>query len=212
MKRAGSIGFGIVLFMVTAFQAGAADVNALLSALKQGGHIIVFRHVATDDGQRDVYPFNFKDMSKQRQLSDQGRETARALGTAIKKLRIPIGEVYTSRLNRAVETGKLISGKDVIPVDGLTDSGAGNTSAMAGTSGGGNAELGRALRELTNTTPKPGTNTVVVTHKTNIADAFGKDWGDVREGEATVFRPNPPNAAIVAGRLKVKDWSEQAGN
>ena len=29
----------------------------------------------------------------------------------------------------------------------------------------------------------PGTNVVVVTHRPNILDAFGKDLSDMREGE-----------------------------
>mgnify|MGYP003694106629 CR=1 FL=1 len=35
-----------------------------------------------------------------------------------------------AELNQAIETGKLLSGKDARPVDGLTDSGAGSASAM----------------------------------------------------------------------------------
>ncbi len=38
--------------------------------LKQGGYVLVIRHVATDDSQKDVYPFVFDDMKKQRQLSE----------------------------------------------------------------------------------------------------------------------------------------------
>ena len=33
--------------------------------------------------------------------------------------------------------------------------------------------------------PTPGTNNVFVSHKPNIMDAFGKDWFDVSEGEAS---------------------------
>ena len=43
-------------------------------------------------------------MSAQRQLNEKGRNTAREIGAALKKLGVPIDEVYTSRLNRAVET------------------------------------------------------------------------------------------------------------
>ena len=34
-----------------------------------------------------------------------------------------------------------------------------------------------------------GTNVIVVTHKPNVLDAFGKDWLDVAEGEASIFHP-----------------------
>ena len=81
-------------------QANAADLNKLLPTLKEGGHVIVFRHVATDDSQKDVYPFKFEDMAAQRQLSEKGRDEARQLGSALRSLGIPVGEIYTSKLNR----------------------------------------------------------------------------------------------------------------
>jgi phosphohistidine phosphatase SixA len=206
------LALGSFLSITGSLQGNAADLSNLVSALKEGGYVIVFRHVATDDSQRDVYPFNFQNMAAQRQLSEKGRETARQLGSAIKGLGIPVGDTYTSRLNRAVETGKLLAGKEVVPMDELTDSGAGSASAMAAPVGGGNAELGRALRQLANTTPKAGTNTIVVTHKTNIVDAFGKDWGDVREGEASVFKPSGSGPSALVARVQASDWISQIGN
>ncbi|MBX9647308.1 MAG: histidine phosphatase family protein [Xanthobacteraceae bacterium] len=191
-------------------QGRAADLGSLVSSLKAGGHVIVIRHVATDDSQKDVYPFKFDDMNAQRQLSDAGREMARQLAVALKRLSVPIGEVHTSRLNRAVETGKLLAGKDVSPVDELTDSGAGSASAMANPEGR-NAKLGRFLRDLVDTSPKAGLNTFVITHKTNIADAFGKDFGDVREGEALVFKPGVSGPAVLVTRVQAGEWIAQAG-
>lgn len=172
--------------------------------------MIVFRHGATDDSQKDVHPFKFDDMSAQRQLSDKGRSLARELGDALKRLGVPIGEVYTSRLNRAVETGKLLSGKDVSPVDELTDSGAGSASAMANPDGK-NANAGRAMRELVNTPPKTGLNNLAVTHKTNVADAFGKEFSDIREGEALVYKTSASGPAVLVTRVQPDQWIAQAG-
>ena len=191
-------------------QGRAADLGSLVSSLKAGGHVIVVRHVATDDSQKDVYPFKFDDMTAQRQLSGAGREIARQLGAAFKRIGLPIGEVYTSRLNRAVETGRLLAGKDVSPTDELTDSGAGSASAMANPDGR-NAKLGRFLRDLANADPKPGLNNLVVTHKTNIADAFGKDFGDVREGEALIFKPSASGSPVLVTRVQAGEWIAQAG-
>jgi broad specificity phosphatase PhoE len=67
-------------------QSYAADLEGLVSSLKGGGYVIVFRHGATDDSQKDVYPFKFDDMTAQRQLSEKGRSMARELGEALKKL------------------------------------------------------------------------------------------------------------------------------
>ena len=190
----------------------AADTAEVLSELKQGGYVMVFRHVQTDESQKDVYPFKFADMGAQRQLSEKGRETARQIGKQLAALGIPIGETYTSKLNRAVETGKLISGKDVTPLAELTDSGAGNPSAMARPGGGGNAELGLALKRRANAAPKPGLNTIIVTHKTNIADGFGKDWNDVKEGECSVFKPNALGEPSLVGRIQVEQLLAHKSN
>ena len=195
----------MLLFATAIAPANASDPQNLTTALKQGGYVIVFRHGATDESQKDIYPFRFDDMKAQRQLSDKGRETARAIGASFKELGIPIGEVYTSRLNRAVETGKLIAAKDVTSKDELTDSGAGSASSMANPDGN-NEKFGRPLRELAGA-PLAQANTLIVTHKTNIADAFGKGYADVQEGEALIFRPTPSGPNLVA-RVKADEWAK----
>ncbi len=197
----------VLLLLLGCSQVSAEDSRELVSALKQGGYVVVFRHVATDDSQKDIYPFDFDDMK----ASEKGREMARQIGAAVKKLGIPVGQVYTSRLNRAIETGKLLSGKDARPVDGLTDSGAGSASAMANPAGG-NAKAGLALRELVNAAPKAGTNIFIVTHKTNIADAFGKEAGDVQEGEAFIYRSDGSASSAFVTRVKAAFWIDQAAD
>lgn len=199
-----------VILLCGSTHAAAADGSQLIASLTQGGYVLVFRHTATDDGQKDLYPFKFDDMSAQRQLSEKGRDMARQIGTAIKELAIPIGDIYTSRLNRAIEAGKLISGREVKPVDALTDSSNASASGMANPTGA-NAKAGQAVRQLVDAPPKAGTNTVLVTHKTNIADAFGKDAGDVQEGEAFVYRASTTGAAAYVGRIKPADWIAKAG-
>src|ERR1043166_1297122 len=99
----------------TSIRAQAVDVAALSELLKQGGYVIVFRHGATNRDQADTDPLNHDNVAKQRLLSESGRETARRVGEAFNALRIPIGKIYTSRFNRAVETGKLIGASEVVP-------------------------------------------------------------------------------------------------
>lgn len=200
----------LVVLLAGISRQAAADTPELMSSLKQGGYVLIFRHTTTDDSQKDVYPFKFDDMSAQRQLSDKGRDMARQIGAAIREQAIPIGDVYTSRLNRAVEAGKLISGREVKPVDALTDSSNASASGMANPTGA-NAKAGQAVRQLVDAPPKAGSNTFLVTHKTNIADAFGKQAGDVQEGEAFVYKANGSGPATFAGRIKLADWNAKAG-
>jgi phosphohistidine phosphatase SixA len=196
----------LLVVAVAAGPAKANDPQGAVPLLKQGGYVVVFRHGATDESQKDVYPFRFEDMKAQRQLNEKGRETARTIGASLKELGIPIGEIYTSRLNRAVETGKLIGAHDVTPKDELTDSGAGSASSMANPEGN-NEKLGRALRELALSKATANANLLIVTHKTNVTDAFGKTYADIQEGEALVFRPTKSALEFVA-RVKADDWAK----
>ena len=87
----------------------AADV---LEALRGGGYIIVLRHGATHADQADTDPLNLDNVAKQRQLNDKGRADAKAIGELFKAAGVPIGKSYSSRFNRAVETARLVGGKE----------------------------------------------------------------------------------------------------
>jgi hypothetical protein len=41
-------------------------------------------------------------------------------------------------------------------------------------------------------------------------DAFGKDWFDVSEGEASIFKPNGNGAYTLVTRVKAGDWAKFA--
>jgi broad specificity phosphatase PhoE len=183
----------------------AQDAKAV-AALRQGGFVIVVRHGPTTLGMSDADPMSAGRSSngaKERQLSERGRQAAREIGDAFKALRIPIGAVYTSQLNRAVETGRLLSGKEVTTTADFTESG----EHVAPIESDRRAE---AMRKIAATRPAKGTNTLVVSHKPNIVDAFGKDWADVREGEASIFKPDGHGKFVVVGRVQAAEWAELA--
>ena len=186
--------------------AYAQDAQAVAAALKQGGYVIVFRHGATNRDMADTDPLNVDDpnnASKQRQLSERGRQVARDIGGAFKALQIPIGAVYTSKFYRAVETGRLISGKDVVTTADVSEGGQVVTPIE-------NDRRTEAMRKIAATPPAKGSNTLVVSHKPNILDAFGRDWFDVREGEASIFRPDGNGKFTLVGRVQANQWQELA--
>jgi phosphohistidine phosphatase SixA len=193
-----------VLALVSFSASGPAQSQAeWIAAVRGGGHVIVFRHGATHQDQADTDPLNLANVAKQRQLNDQGRALARTIGEAMRKLKIPVGQVHTSMFYRAVETGTLL--------------GFGAVTSSADVSEGGqvvtpieNNRRAHALRKLAATPPPPGTNGVIVSHKPNIMDAFGKDWFDVREGEASVFRPDGAGGFTLVARVQAADWSKLA--
>lgn len=197
------------LLILATHMTEAAELSQLLPDIKQGGYVLVMRHVATDDSQKDVYPFVFDDMKKQRQLSEEGRKVARDMGGAMKALGVHFGEVYTSKLNRAIETAALMAGGNGTAVSELTDSGAGSASAMANPSGS-NSKVGLAIRALANKMPAAGTNNMLVTHKTNITDAFGKTFNDVKEGETLLYKPDPSGTPKFVARIRAEEWVAQS--
>ena len=178
-------------------------MNALVAQMKQGGYVIVFRHGATHRDQADTDPLNYDNVAKQRLLSESGKEVAKQVGDSFRKLGIPIGRVYTSRFNRAVETAKLVGGGDMITTIDITEGGL-VVSPIE------NDRRAEAFRKLAAAMPEPGKNTLIVTHKPNIVDAFGKDWFDVKEGEASIFRPDGSGKAVLIVRVQAIDWVKAA--
>jgi hypothetical protein len=65
---------------------------------------------------------------------------------------------------------------------------------------------------MAGTMPTDNKNTLIVTHKPNIIDAFGKDWFEVKEGEAAIFKPNGSNKPTLIGRFQSSDWIAAAKN
>jgi broad specificity phosphatase PhoE len=194
---------GLLAMLSTAVHAQSrADDTRLATALRAGGLVILVRHGATFADQADTDPYNFDNISAQRNLNDNGKALARAFGEALRQAGVPVGKVYTSKFNRAYETATIAGFTDIEKTSDLTEGGL-------VVSPNENNRRADALRKLLGTTPKPGTNTVLITHKPNILDALGKDWFDVKEGEASIFRPDNGKYVLVV-RLQMADWPRVA--
>jgi phosphohistidine phosphatase SixA len=198
--RAVAIALAFVFASLVATGLEVQAQNEWINAVRQGGHVIVFRHGATHQDQADTDPLNLKNVAQQRQLNDQGRAAARSIGDALRKLNIPVAQVQTSMFQRAVETGSLMGLGNLIATVDLAEGGLVVTPIE-------NNRRAQALRALVATPPPAGSNIVVVTHKPNIMDAFGKDWFDVREGEASIFKPEASGYKLVA-RVRAEDWGK----
>lgn len=193
---------GLLVFACS-FSASAQSDAALVAALRSGGNVMIMRHGATRSDQVDASPLDPKDWAHQRQLNDEGRATAKEMGEALHVLKVTVSQVQTSLLQRAVETGTLLGFGDVTSTEDLTEGGKG----MAATE---DHRKAAAVRKLAAAPPLPGTNVVLVTHKPNIVDAFGKDFANVGEGETIVFRPDGKGGFVVIGRVPATDWARLA--
>jgi phosphohistidine phosphatase SixA len=188
------------LIVVPAWSQQTASSREMLTSLRAGGYVIVFRHGATYPDQADTDPLNHDNVAKQRQLNDKGRADAKMVGEAFQKAGVRIGKSYSSRFQRAVETARMIGGKDPQTTLDITEGGL-------VVSPNENNRRAQAFRALVAVMPDAGTNTLIVSHKPNIIDAFGKDWFEIREGEATIFKPDGSGKYSVVGRVQINQWT-----
>jgi phosphohistidine phosphatase SixA len=190
------LAFGLVV--VLSAVPTAADDKAIAIALRTGGLIIVVRHGSTFRDQADTDPLHPDNIAAQRQLNDAGKAAARAFGEAFRQIGVPVGDVYTSQLNRAYETAVLAGFKNIVKSADVTEGGL-------VVSPNENDRRTTVFRKLLTVVPKPGTDTVIITHKPNIVDALGKDWFDLKEGEASILKPEGSGYKLIA-RIQMDEW------
>jgi broad specificity phosphatase PhoE len=175
----------------------------LLAALRQGGCVLFVRHPKTNPDQADTDPLHLENVQAQRQLSEEGRQQAKALGTAFRALKLPVGNVIASKFHRAQEAARLLDIGEVTPSIDVAEGGL----VVAPRE---NERRAKVLRELLSTPPAAGKNTVIVSHKPNLQDAAGKEFGDMAEGEVAVFKPLGGGKFKLVARLPPEDWKQWA--
>jgi broad specificity phosphatase PhoE len=198
----------LALFMVAALLCAPAQAQNrpsdadLAKGLKDGGYVIVMRHATADPDKADVDPLNFKSIRTQQPLTEQGRTAAKAFGLTLAAIGVRFSEVLTSRYHRAYQTATLAGFKSARPTIDLTEG-----SLVA--SPNENRRRATVLRKLVATPPAAHQNRLIITHKANIVAAFGKEWFEVKEGEASIFKIDNGAYSLVA-RLQLDEWSRLA--
>jgi len=195
-------GRGLLLAAALIWQTAPAQTlqgAALVSALQRGGYVIVMRHASSPQAPPPAAQANPDNPRHERQLDEVGRSAARAMGVAIRRLRIPLGAVLCSPTYRALETVRLAQLGEPQTREQLGDSGH---SMQADTTG----QRGRWLRMQVATLPAPRTDTLLVTHLPNIAEAFPADVRGLQDGAALVFRPDGHGGAQLVARVAIQEW------
>lgn len=180
----------VLLFAGAAWAQPPAD---LVRQLREGGYVLYMRHASTDFSHNDSQMRSYEDCASQRNLTDKGREEARAVGSHVKRLGIPIGEVLASPFCRTMETARLAFGK---------------AQAMNEVRGGPvrseDPKRYEALRGLLATPPNGRTNKVIASHGNPFHAVAGPPY--LAEGEIAVMRPEGGMNFSVIGRLRLEDW------
>lgn len=168
---------------------GRAMPAVLLEELQAGGLVIYFRHAATTWSGIDSIDWP---RERQRLLSDEGIEQSRQIGAAFRQSGIPVGEVIASPFARCRDMAEIAFGRveERIELLGLLSDASGREGRVA------------YLRDRMVTPPAPGRNSIIVSHRSNIADVAGVS---LAEGEGVVVRPDGDGFEILA-QLMPADW------
>lgn len=184
------------LLLAATIGAGAATSRSgqetdLWNALRNGGHVILLRHAATELGIGDPPGFRLDDCRTQRNLSEAGRAQSRAWGRTFMQRGIPVGGVFSSAWCRCVDTARLAFGRvETWP--------ALNSHFESPAS----AELqAEQLRGGIPVRMQAGRNLVLVTHQVNITAVSGVT---PMMGEAVVMRVQGAALQLV-GRLQAPE-------
>lgn len=167
----------------------------LMRALHEGGYTIVLRHARTDRTFQEEMGSVPRERTKQRNLNDDGVRDARLMGEVLRKYRIPIGDIVTSPMYRATETAEYAVRAPTSTTMVLRDFPSPPAAAA-----------------LIAAAPKPGTNTLIITHHFVIETHVpGIRPGEIAESEAVVVRSVGDGKVEVVGRITLADWQALGG-
>jgi phosphohistidine phosphatase SixA len=196
------------VYLVALVTAGIARAeppakSEVVPELQKGGYVLFVRHPKTDPDQADTDPLHLDNVKAQRHLTDEGRKQAKALGEALRALKVPVGKVVASKFHRAQEAAKLLDVGEVTASLDVTEGGLVVSPRE-------NERRAKALRELLSTATAEGKNVVIVSHKPNLQDAAGKEFGDLAEGEVVAFKPLGDGKFKAIARVAPETWSKWA--
>ena len=167
--------------------------EAILDNLRSGGYVIFFMHAAADRTSTDASS-DLEVCADQPRLNGLGKTQAKVIGKSMRKLEIPVGEVYASQYCHCLNTARLAFGRATASLD-ITHS----RKAQE-------AERQRRIQALTSmlaSLPDKGTNTVIVGHAAMLKAA---QHINLQAGEAAIFKPDGKGATVFVSQVKPNGW------
>jgi phosphohistidine phosphatase SixA len=180
----------VLALLLPAAPAAAAD-EALWESLRGGSRVVLIRHAETNMEQRDEVGAPLADCSRQRNLTEGGREDSRLIGAVFRARGIPVGRVLSSAYCRCLETAQLAFGRVeswLALQQALTDRDV-------------QAQRVAEIRALASEPPVGG-NLILVSHQYPIRVLTGIQIG---EGELLILTPKGGGVFDIAGRLPPED-------
>lgn len=186
-----------LLLLLLALPVQATDLSGsdLLAALRQGGKVLVMRH-ALSPREAPAMP-SADNVKGERELDENGKRTATAMGEALRTLKIPVGQVLSSPTYRAQQTAHALGFAKPVLEEALGDGGLGMAADTEG-------KRSAFLRDQVKMAPPAGSNTLLITHFPNLQGAFGEAAATIADGETLIFTPGNPTPI---GRVKIGQWT-----
>lgn len=166
----------------------ADDQARLLDAVRTGKAFAIMRH-ALAPGYSDPAGFDVNDCTTQRNLSEDGRNQARAIGETFRKAGITDTNVYSSAWCRCLETARLLGLGEVTQLAPLNSFFEARARREAQTSA-----LKKWLRAYDGAKPL-----VLVSHQVNISALTGTATSS---GETIIARITDNDAIEVLGSIE----------
>lgn len=195
MKLAKTCATLFCMLLVTQASAQTLAGADLVSALQDGGYVLVMRHADSPRQAPDAASANPDNVNRERQLDEKGKLDATAMGAALQRLAIPISEVLSSPTYRALQTARLAGFTDIAEHEELSNEGM----SAAG------AAYTAWLHEQVAVLPASG-NRLMITHGPNINAAFPEHGAGMEEGEALLIDPKGVAGPVVVAKIKISEW------
>jgi phosphohistidine phosphatase SixA len=204
MQRSAFITFMLFALALSAAPSRAqSSMRDVIEDMKKGGYVVVIRHGRTDESTstKDDSPLDLSKCAGQLMLNDLGKRQAQAIGEALKKAEVPVGQVIASTYCRAMETGRIAFGK-AEPSDALLlEAFVPAPGTPVAPSWPQRVEL---MKQMIAAAPAAGTNTVLITHFPNVKAALGVQIGF---GDAAIVKPDGNGSVVVVARITAKEWA-----
>lgn len=173
--------------------AGADE--AMWALLKGGGRVALIRHAQTVAGVGDPPGMRLDDCGTQRNLSEQGRQDAVALGQEFRRRGVPVAQLLSSPWCRCLETARLAFRSEPKVHEALS-----NLYGRSEFAGSQVAQLKALIARGSRNggADGPRGNMVLLTHGSTIHALSGVSPAS---GEVVVLSPQPDGGFRVAGRI-----------
>ena len=126
------------------------------------------------------------------------------MGEAFRAHKIPILKVISSKFYHAQEAAKLLNVGEVTTTEDVTEGGLVVSPRE-------NQRRAKVLHDLLSTPIAENKNLVMISHKLNLEDAAGKEFGDLVEAEVVVVKPLGDGKFKVVTRIPLSEsWSKWA--